>query len=273
MQNVMTRNLKCELADDHVALFVISRPKALNAMLFEFLTEAHQVMDSLESDESIRCVIMTGDGDKSFSAGGDLKEEMASSLHDHEKLLKYNELGSQLCLKIMRSRLPFIAAVNGYSFGAPLGLIAACDLSLASDNAVFALPTCSLGGIPGWGCTQTVARCIGAHNVKRMLLTNERFDAAEALRVGLVSQVVPLGELLSRAMEAARQIARYPPSAMAAAKRAVNLGLQGTIETGLAIEHEHLRQCNLSPVFAEGIAAFLEKRPPKFDEAAAKKTN
>ena len=151
-----------------------------------------------------------------------------------------------------------------------MGLIAACDLSVAADNALFGLPTCSLGGIPGWGCTQLVARCIGAHNIKRMLLANERLDAAEALRIGLVSQVVPHSELMPKVLAMARQIAAYPPQTMRAAKAAVNQGLELTVEEALKLEHGYLTQMNLSPVFAEGIAAFLEKRPPRFGEVGAK---
>jgi enoyl-CoA hydratase/carnithine racemase len=271
MINVTTENLKCEMAAEHVAVFTISRPRSLNAMLLDFLKEAHELMDSLEADESVRCVILTGAGEKSFSAGGDLKEEMANAESNRQGIIDYNRLGDELCLKIRRSRLPFIAAVNGYAFGAPLGLIAACDLSIASDNALFGLPTPSLGGIPGWGCTQTVTRCIGAHQVKRMLLTNERFDAREALRSGLVSKVVPQADLRSQALAAARQIAGYAPSVMAIVKKTVNDGLEATtVEAALALEHANLSRCNLTPIFVEGIAAFLEKRKPDFDGAAAK---
>lgn len=270
MDTISTPNLKCEMKTEHVAVFYISRPQALNAMLFEFLAEAHQVLDRLEEDDQVRCVIITGAGDKSFSAGGDLKEEMASARSGHDRLLAYNRLGDELVLKIIASRLPYIAAVNGYAFGAPLGLIAACDLSLASDNAVFGLPTPSLGGIPGWGCTQLVARMIGHHQAKRMLLANERLDAAEARRVGLVARVVKPGELMPEALKAAEAIAWFPPSVMRAVKAAVNQGLETDIKGGLAIEHRLLAECNLSPVFVEGIAAFLEKRPPRFDQAVEK---
>ena len=271
MINLTTENLKCEMAAEHVALFTISRPRALNAMLMSFLKEAHELMEALEADQSVRCVVLTGDGPKSFSAGGDLKEEMANADSNHQGIIDYDRLGDELCLKIRRSRLPFIAAVNGYAFGAPLGLIAACDLSIASDNALFGLPTPALGGIPGWGCTQTVTRCIGAQEVKRMLLANERFDAQEALRCGLVSQVVPQADLLPKALDAARRIAGYAPSVMAIVKKTVNDGLEApTVEAALALEHANLGRCNLSPIFVEGIAAFLEKREPDFDGAAAK---
>jgi enoyl-CoA hydratase/carnithine racemase len=271
MINVMTENLKCEMAAEHIAVFTISRPKALNAMRMDFLKEAHELMDSLEVDESVRCVILTGAGEKSFSAGGDLKEEMANAESNHQGIIAYTRLGDELCLKIRRSRLPFIAAVNGYAFGAPLGLIAACDLSIAADNALFGLPTPSLGGIPGWGCTQTVTRCLGAHQVKRMLLANERFDAQEALRSGLVSQVTSQADLMTQALAAARQIAGYAPSVMALVKKTVNDGLEApTVEAALALEHASLSRCNLTPIFVEGIAAFLEKREPDFDGAAAK---
>lgn len=228
----ITENLRCERVSKHLAVFEISRPKALNAMAYDFLPEAHELLDDLENDLSIRAVVLTGAGDKAFSAGGDLREEMNSSISNHARLFRFNELGGQLCLKILRSRLPFVAAVNGYAFGAPLAMIGACDLSLASESAVFGLPTCSLGGIAGWGCTQIVARLVGAHNVKRMLLLNEWLDAAEAMRIGLVSRVVPVKDLKPEA---------------------------------LAIEHEYLRECNVMPVFAEGIAAQLEKRPPRFE--------
>lgn len=268
MLSRITENISYEQVSEHVGLFEINRPKALNAMSYDFLIEAHQLLDDMESDLSIRAVVISGAGSKSFSAGGDLREEMKNSISDHAKLFRYNELGGQFCLKILRSRLPFVAAVNGYAFGAPLALIGACDLSLASEEAVFGLPTSSLGGIPGWGCTQIVARHIGAHNVKRMLLLNEWLDAAEARRVGLISKVLPASELRAEALAMAEKIAQFPPAAMTAVKQTVNQGLDlgGSLEDGLALEHEYLKECNVSPVFAEGIAALLEKRPPKFDE-------
>ena len=119
MDAIITNNISCKLAEKNIAILTISRPKALNAMLMEFLYDAHKILDQLENDESVRCLIITGEGDKSFSSGGDLREEMDNCLGNHEKLLLYNTLGDQMILKIWRSRLPVIAAVNGYSFGAP----------------------------------------------------------------------------------------------------------------------------------------------------------
>ncbi len=267
MSLTVAENLRLEKVSEHVAVFEINRPEIMNAMPYSFLVEAHRALDDLENDLSVRAVLLSAAGDKSFSAGGDLREERNSAIADHEKLLSYNELGSRLCLKIMRSRLPFIAAVGGYAFGAPLALICSADLSLASEKALFGLPTCALGGIPGWGCTQIVARQIGAQQVKRMLLLNEWLDAAEAKRVGLVGQVFPADELRPRALEMAGRVAQYPPAVMTAAKQAVNRGLNlhASLEEGLAIEHEYIRECNVSPVFAEGIAALLEKRTPDFE--------
>lgn len=269
MEKIITDNLSCEQIEEHIVLFKINRPDALNAMRFAFLEDALDLLETLNDEKGIRCVILTGEGDKSFSAGGDLREEMENAAGHPEEILRYNEYGYKLVRNIMGHRLPFISAVNGYTFGAPMALIAATDISIASEKAIFALPTCSFGGIPGWGCTQIVARLIGPHNIKRLLLTNERIDAAEALRMGFLSKVVPHEELMPVALRCARKIASFPAITMGSVKRAVNEGLDVTLQAGFAIENETLKRLNTSPLFAEGIAAFFEKRTPRFDEICA----
>jgi enoyl-CoA hydratase len=269
MEKTVTDNLSCEQIEEHIALFKINRPDALNAMRFAFLEDALALLEALNGEKGIRCVILTGEGEKSFSAGGDLHEEMRNAADHPEEIRRYNEYGYKLVLGIMNHRLPFISAVNGYTFGAPMALIAASDISIASEKAIFALPTCSFGGIPGWGCTQIVARLIGPHNIKRLLLTNERIDAAEALRMGFLSKVVPHDELMPVALRYAKKIASFPAVTMSSVKQTVNEGLNTTLQVGFDMENEALKRLNTSPVFAEGIAAFFEKRAPRFDEICA----
>lgn len=249
---------------DGIAVITLDDDKTMNAMTMENVCQLNDAVDRCSRSPEVRCVILTGAGKKAFTSGGDLKSEVRYATYEHENIERYNRIGGDLVKGIMGSPVPFIAAVNGYALGAALGLIAACDIAVASENAVFGLPTASLGGIPGWGCTQTVARKLGAQEALRMLLLNERIDAARAYRIGLVSEIVPIEELMPRVFELAGIIAASPPNAMGAVKQCVNRGLEGSLSNGFGIEAELLKETNTKYNFREGIAAFLEKRTPVF---------
>ena len=193
-----------------------------------------------------------------------MKAEKLYAVKEHENIDSYNRLGMKLVRNIMNSPKPYIAAVNGYALGAALAVITACDIAIGSDNSVYGLPTTSLGGIPGWGCTQQVTRVLGRQCVMRMLLLNEKINADEAQKCGMISEIYAVNELMEKACELAEQIIRYPVNAVSAAKRCVNGGLELTLEEGLEFEAKLLYHNNTQYNFGEGISAFLEKREPEF---------
>lgn len=245
----------------NVAIITINKPDTMNSMDMAFLYDMQEVLDTCENNKEIRCAILTGAGSKAFTAGGDVKAERNFTA---EEVKEYNAQGGVIVRKIMNSRMPYIAAVNGYALGAAIGLITACDISISADNAVYGIPTPSLGGIPGWGCTQVIARVVGAQNAKMFLLANEKYSAEEAFRMGLVNKVVKQEELMDEAMKYAERMAAFAPNAMQATKYAVNTGLESSLVEGFQIEAAMLDRCNTDYNFKEGITAFLEKRPANF---------
>lgn len=254
------QHLKCE-EQNNIAIIVINNPEAMNSMDMTFLYDMEEALDKCEKNKEIRCAILTGAGNKAFTAGGNVKVESAFNA---DEINEYNLQGGVIVRKIMNSRIPYIAAVNGYALGAAIALITACDISIAVENSVFGIPTASLGGIPGWGCTQVMARIIGHQNAKMILLANEKYNAEEACKLGLINKVVKQEELMEEAMKYADRIAGFAPNSMEAIKHAVNRGLETSLEEGFQIEAKALNRCNPDYNFKEGITAFLEKRPPNF---------
>ncbi|TWH45511.1 enoyl-CoA hydratase/isomerase family protein [Sporomusa sp. KB1] len=250
------------LADKSIAILSINRPEKRNAFRMETIEEMAGVIQRLEDMPQIRCTIITGESDNAFSSGGDMRAELQYSKEEPWNLKKFNDLGGKMVLSIINSRMPYIAAVNGFAFGAALSVITACDFSLASENAVFAIPTSSMGGVPGWGCTQLLPRAIGKQRAQRILLGNERIGAVEAYSMGLIGEVVKSSALMPKVMEQAERIAFYPPQAITAIKIAVNHGLEDTLEKGIALEGDMLMQVNPDSNFQEGLEAFFEKRTP-----------
>src|SRR5665648_777298 len=246
---------------DNVAIITINNSDTMNSMNMSFLYDMQEVIDICENNKEIRCSILTGVGNKAFTAGGDVKAERDFTA---DEVKEYNCQGGIIVRKIMNSRMPYIVAVNGYALGAAIGLITACDISIAADTALFGIPTPSLGGVPGWGCTQIVARMIGAQNAKMLLLANEKYSAEEAFRVGLINKIVMQEELMEEAMKYAQRIANFAPNAMQSTKYAVNVGLECSLEEGCVIEATMLDNCNTDYNFKEGISAFLEKRSANF---------
>jgi enoyl-CoA hydratase len=254
------KHLKLE-EKGNIAVITINKPETMNSMNLAFLYDMQEAIDLCEKNMDMRCAILTGAGEKAFSAGGDVVEEKNFT---SDMVKEYNAQGGVIIRMIMNSRMPYIAAVNGYALGAAVGLITACDISIAADHAIFGIPTPSLGGIPGWGCTQVTARVIGAQHAKMLLLANEKYNAEEALRVGLINKIVRRDALLTEAMKYAERIAAFAPNAMQSTKYAVNRGLESSLEEGFEIEAGMLDRCNTDVNFKEGITAFLEKRPAKF---------
>jgi enoyl-CoA hydratase/carnithine racemase len=231
----------------HPAANAVSR--AVAAALLEALTAA-------ETDPACRALVLTGDGDRYFSAGADLTEFP----RDADDVTASVEVTRRL----EASRLPVVAAVNGYALGGGCEIALACDLRICSENARFGQPEITLGIMPGWGGTQRLPRLLGRGRALEMLLTGEQIDSARALEWGLVTRVVPAGDLRTTALSLANLIAMRPPLAVAAIKRAVRTGLEGSLEDGLLREQEEFARLLATEDAREGLAAFREKRtrPP-----------
>ena len=243
---------------DGVALVRINRPEARNALNMEVRKLLAQHMSELSDDASVRCIVITGN-DKAFAAGADIKE-MAE--------IGTIEMVQRGTLKLWRavssSPKPVIAAVNGFALGGGCELAMTCDIIIAGESARFGQPEVKIGIIPGGGATQRLARAAGKYKAMRYILTGDLFGAREAYEMGLASEVVPDAQVESRAIALARQIADLPPLALEQAKEAVLRGMDAALETGLALETKGIQLLFSSQDQKEGMAAFIEKRKPRF---------
>ena len=246
---------------DGVAVVTLNRPEALNALDLETIEALHSRLRELAHDDEVRVVVVTGAGDRAFAAGADIKYMRGLSVLEARR---WGGLGHACALLLETMRKPTIAAVNGFALGGGCELALACDLRYAAGNARFGQPEINLGLIPGWGGTQRLARTCGLGFAKELILTGRAIDAAEALGRGLVNAVFEPAELMERTMETARLLASKSPLALAQAKEAVNLALQGSQEANLTQEASLFAILFSSGDAREGMAAFAEKREPRF---------
>ncbi|MFM9108264.1 MAG: enoyl-CoA hydratase/isomerase family protein [Chloroflexota bacterium] len=247
--------------DHHVATVTLNRPEALNAFNSEELAALVQAFSWLRSEPGIRCVILTGAGEKAFAAGADIKQ-MAGL--DEQGGHEFGELGHAAANAIERFPQPVIAAVNGYAFGGGCELALACDLRICSENAVFGQPEVKLGIPPGWGGSQRLPRAVGPGMAAELILTGRNVRADEALRIGLVNAVHPLPDLLPKARELADAIAANSPCAVRAAKAAMSRSFAGNPATGLDTELRLFAAAFATADQKEGMQAFIDKRKPEF---------
>jgi enoyl-CoA hydratase len=247
--------------DGAVATVTLNRPEALNAFNSDQLRAVVEEFASIKEDRSIRAVVLTGAGDRAFAAGADIKE-MASL--DRVGALEFGRLGHRMTRMIETLPQPVIAAVNGFALGGGCEIALACDIRLASENAVFAQPEVGLGIPPGWGGTQRLVRAVGPGIAAEMILTGRRVKADEALRIGLVNAVYPAVELTARASELAATIAKQSPLAVRASKRLMQLAFNGQAVSGLDSELKAFADSFGSADQREGMSAFIEKRTPVF---------
>jgi enoyl-CoA hydratase len=247
--------------DGAVAIVMIDRPDAMNALDVATLTSLREELLALREDREVRAIVLTGAGDRAFAAGADIK--YMSGL-DPAGAREWGALGHNVGHLLETCPQPTIAAVNGFALGGGCELALACDIRYASRTAKLGQPEINLGIIPGWGGTQRLARVCGLGVAKELVLTGRIVDAEEALRLGLVNAVHEPEELLDRALETARLIASKSPIALAAAKRAVNHALQGDHAGNLAGEADAFGDLFGSEDAQEGLAAFVEKREPLF---------
>ena len=239
-----------------VGIVTINRPKALNALNSEVLDDLSSVFDSIDL-ETVRCVVLTGAGDKSFVAGADIGEMSTLTKADGEA---FGKKGNDVFRKIETFPLPVIAAINGFALGGGNELAMSCDFRICSENAVFGQPEVGLGITPGFGGTQRLARLVGAGYAKYMIYTARNIKADEAYRIGLVNQVVPAEELMATAEKLASIIAGNAPIAVRNCKKAVNDGLEVNMDDALVVEEKLFGDCFQSWDQQEGMANFLRKK-------------
>ncbi len=240
--------------DGAVAVITIAHPPA-NAISRAVIAGIGEALTTAEADASCNAVIITGQGERFFAAGADIKEFLDAGGAAIAG-------GQDLTLRMEASRLPIVAAVNGMAFGGGCEIALACDIRLASSAARFGQPEINLGIIPGWGGTQRLPRIIGRGPAMPLLLSGNPIDAAEALRLGLVSQVFEPDALMAGAIAYAAHLAARAPLAMAATKRAIANGLDRPLDAGLAAEREEFVSVFATADAREGVTAFLEKRVP-----------
>ena len=250
-------NIKYE-QKEFVGIITISRPSQLNALNSQTLAELESVVDSLSID-SLRCLIVTGDGPKAFVAGADIAEMKDL---DQKGAAEFSALGNRVFRKIETLPVPVIAAVNGFALGGGCELALSCDIRIAAENAVFAQPETSLGITPGFGGTQRLARTVGISKAKLMMYTCKKVKAPEALAIGLVDEVCAPEELMAKAEELAGKISANAPYAVRASKAAVNKGMQQDIDTALDTEVEEFSGCFNTIDQKNAMTAFCEKRKP-----------
>ncbi len=238
--------------DGFVGVVTINRPKALNALNSEVLKEIEATFDAIDLDAT-RAVVLTGAGDKSFVAGADIGE--MSTLTKAE--------GNDVFRKIETFPIPVIAAVNGFALGGGCEISMSCDIRICSENAIFGQPEVGLGITPGFGGTQRLARIVGVGKAKEMIYTAFNIKAEEAYRIGLVNAVYPQEELLAAAKKLANKIASNAPIAVRACKKAINEGLQVSIDKAVEIEEKLFGDCFETEDQKAGMGNFLAPKDQK----------
>jgi enoyl-CoA hydratase len=247
--------------EGNVAVVRLNRPKVLNAMSLEMLDQLEEVFDTVERDPELRAVVVTGAGDRAFSAGADIGHMREATALEARA---YAQRGHHITTRVESFPKPVIAAVNGYALGGGCEFALACDIRLAGENANFGLPEVKLGILPGWGGTQRLARATSPGFAKELIFTGRMCPAEEARAAGLVNHVYPADRLLPEALALAADIAAKPPWAVAAAKEVVNLALEGDLRGHLARELDAFALAFTTQDQREGMAAFFEKREPRF---------
>lgn len=241
------------------AIVTISRERALNALNSQVLMELEQTIDAI-SLERVRCLIVTGAGQKAFVAGADIGEMSTLS---QEEGTAFGKMGNDVFRKLETLPIPVIAAVNGFALGGGCELSMSCDIRICSENAVFGQPEVGLGITPGFGGTQRLARLVGPGMAKQMLYTAKNIKAPEALRIGLVTGVYPQEELMAQAEKMAKTIAANAPIAVRNCKQAVNEGLELPMDEAIALEEKLFGACFETEDQVYGMAYFLDKNKDK----------
>jgi enoyl-CoA hydratase len=247
--------------DGAVGVLKVNRPKSLNALNPATVKEISACIDQVRQDPSIRCLIVTGEGDRAFVAGADISAMVTmTAMEGHA----FSELGLGVFRKLEALPIPVIAAVNGFALGGGTELALACDLIIAADKAKFGQPEINLGIIPGFGGTQRLARRIGLPRARELIYSGDMLDAETAVRYGLANKVVPLADLMTEAKALAQKLATKPPIAIQQAKVAINAGIDMDLDNACRFENEAFALTFATEDKVEGMTAFLEKRTAQF---------
>ena len=239
------------------AVATIHRPEALNALNSQVLADLAELLDTVEADEEIRVLVITGAGEKAFVAGADIGEMSTLTKAEGEA---FGKKGNDVFRRLETLPIPTIAAVNGFALGGGCELSMSCDIRICADTAVFGQPEAGLGITPGFGGTQRLARIVGTGKAKEMIYGARNIKAEEAYRIGLVNNVYPAEELMPAAKKLASTIARNAPIAVRNCKRAINEGIQVDMDQAIVIEEKLFGSCFETCDQKEGMNAFLEKR-------------
>ncbi|RWN24756.1 crotonase/enoyl-CoA hydratase family protein [Mesorhizobium sp.] len=250
---------------DGVAVLTLNRPEKLNALNYALIDRLLAILDAIEVDGSIRAVILTGAGERAFSAGGDIHEFSASvALGADAALRDFVMRGQRLTARLEAFRKPVIAAVNGLAFGGGCEITEAVPLAIASERASFAKPEIVLAMPPTFGGTQRLPRLAGRKRALELLLTGEAFSPQRALELGLVNQVVPHDDLMPAALELAQRILRHSQLAVASILTAVTRGINQSIAEGLMVEAEQFARMAPTADLREGLDAWIARREPSY---------
>ncbi len=246
---------------DGVGVLTFNRPKALNALNPKTLEEVNDVIESVQEDESVHVLVLTGAGEKAFVAGADITEfpKMNPLQARH-----FGEVGQNIFFKLEHLPKPVIACVNGFALGGGCEIAMSCDFIYASDKARFGQPEVHLGLMPGFGGTQRLSRLIGRAKAKELCMTGEMIDAQQAKELGLVAKVFPAEHLMEETMKAAKLLATRAQGVLRSLKQVINRGMDVDLKSGCALEVEAFGLCFASADAKEGVSAFLEKRKPDF---------
>ncbi|MGY4105365.1 enoyl-CoA hydratase-related protein [Ignavigranum ruoffiae] len=248
--------------EDAIATLIINQPKSLNALTTEVLSEIGQAIEEVENNLDIRALIITGAGEKSFVAGANIVEMKDKNALEGEI---FGRLGNEVFYKLSTLRQPTIAAVNGFALGGGCELAMACDIRLASENALFGQPEVGLGITPGFGGTQRLARLVGPGIAKELIYSARNVKAAEAKEIGLVNRVVALEELLPEAKKLAEKIAKQAPLAVEKAKEMINKGLDLPLAAGIDVEVQGFGLLFSTEDQKAGMTAFVNKEKATFN--------
>ena len=243
----------------NVSVLTINRPEAMNALNGEVLSALSDALDALDLN-TVRCLVITGAGDKAFVAGADISQMRTYTKAEGEA---FSKQGNDVFRKLEKLPIPTVAAINGYALGGGCELSMSCDIRLASDTAVFGQPEVGLGITPGFGGTQRMARLVGMGMAKQLIYAAVNIDAAEALRIGLVNAVYPQAELMENALKLAAKISRAAPIAVRQCKKAINEGGEMPIEQAVAHEEKLFSDCFETHDQTEGMGCFLSREKPK----------
>ncbi len=244
--------------DENIGIVTLNRPKELNALNNDLVAELADALETFDNDESIRCMVITGAGDRAFAAGADIKQ--MSDKSPIQMMLG----GFDAWRRIRYIHKPLIAAVGGYALGGGCELAMHCDMIVASENARFGQPEIKIGVIPGAGGTQRLPRTIGKFRAMELALTGDPFMAQEMFALGLVNHVVPQGQHLAEAIKLAKKVAEMPPIAVRLAKESVLAAFETSLAEGLEIERKNFFLLFSTEDMREGMQAFIEKRKANF---------